>query len=384
MASNAAPVVDRIRIIPRPDDFLNRNVGSSGEVFFDKASDTLRLYNGKIAGGIGIAKADLANVQDSVLTTRLTNLGYVVGGSGGTDPDPTDGASITVADSAPTDAQEGELWFDTDSGVLFVYYGGWVQPSYNYVVDQETIDSFSQISVAGQPTLTADGQQALTLVAGSNIQLTTDSNSNTVTITSTASGGGASSNGFGIISLNGTATVTSDQANDTLDFIPGTGITITESNGSLTFTSTASGGVSNFSQLTDVSTSGINVSRIYETAATMLRVDNVGTSAYTFNSHYSGNNPTIYAISGTTIAFDLTLIGGHPFELRDNTLTALSTNIVHVGTDGTVSTGTNAQGQSSGVLYWRIPQAGAGTYVYQCQTHAAMYGTITVKNIATI
>ena len=36
MSSNSAPVVDRIRIIPRPDDFLDRNVGASGEVFFDK------------------------------------------------------------------------------------------------------------------------------------------------------------------------------------------------------------------------------------------------------------------------------------------------------------------------------------------------------------
>ena len=32
MASNSAPTVDRIRIIPRPDDFLDRNFGNSGEV----------------------------------------------------------------------------------------------------------------------------------------------------------------------------------------------------------------------------------------------------------------------------------------------------------------------------------------------------------------
>ena len=33
MSSQQAPVVDRIRIIPRPSDFLNRNVGSSGQVY---------------------------------------------------------------------------------------------------------------------------------------------------------------------------------------------------------------------------------------------------------------------------------------------------------------------------------------------------------------
>ena len=49
MASD--PIVNRIRIIPRPDGFLDRNVGSSGEVFYDKQANTLRLYDGKLAGG---------------------------------------------------------------------------------------------------------------------------------------------------------------------------------------------------------------------------------------------------------------------------------------------------------------------------------------------
>lgn len=51
MSSKSAPVVDRIRIIPRPDDFLDRNVGASGEVFYDKQANTLRVYSGKLAGG---------------------------------------------------------------------------------------------------------------------------------------------------------------------------------------------------------------------------------------------------------------------------------------------------------------------------------------------
>lgn len=54
MASNSAPVVDRIRIIPRPDDFLDRNYGNSGEVFFDKQTKTLRLYDGRAQGGFSV------------------------------------------------------------------------------------------------------------------------------------------------------------------------------------------------------------------------------------------------------------------------------------------------------------------------------------------
>ena len=116
----------------------------------------------------------------------------------------------------------------------------------------------------------------------------------------------------------------------------------------------------------------------------MLRVNNVGTGAYTINSHYSGNNPTIYVISGTTIAFDLDEIAGHPFELQDNTLTALTSNLVHVTSNGTVSTNSAAQGKSSGTLYWRIPESVSGTYVYQCTSHSSMFGSITIKDLSNL
>ena len=392
MASNSAPVVDRIRIIPRPNDFLNRNVGSSGEVFYDKQSDTLRLYNGKDAGGIGIAKSDLTNVADSTLTARLTNLGYTTD-----DPDPGGGdgntggnANITVSNTAPTDALEGALWLDTITGILFVYYNEWIQPSYNYVVDETIGNSFNQIAINGQTTVEAVGQETLTLAAGNNILLTTDAETNTITITSTASGGGGSSFDqslnttdnvtFNAISFSSGATVNEFSSDGTLSGASNS-VVPTESAVKAYVDANAGGA---FSNLTDVATTGISVAKIYEPCSVMLRVDNVGVSAYTFNTHYTGNNPSLYFISGTTVAFDLTLATGHPFELQDNSLTPLASNIVHVATDGTISTGSNAQGKDSGVLYWRIPQTGAGTYVYQCQSHAAMFGTITVKNIATI
>jgi plastocyanin len=116
----------------------------------------------------------------------------------------------------------------------------------------------------------------------------------------------------------------------------------------------------------------------------MLRVNNVGTGAYTINSHYSGNNPTIYVISGTTIAFDLDGSAGHPFELQDNTLTALTSNLVHVSSTGTVSTNSAAQGKTSGTLYFRVPENTNTTYAYQCTSHASMVGNITVKRLSLI
>ena len=53
------------------------------------------------------------------------------------------------------------------------------------------INAFGNVVVAGQSTVSADTTtDTLTLVAGTNITLTTDAANNTVTITSTASGGG--------------------------------------------------------------------------------------------------------------------------------------------------------------------------------------------------
>jgi len=144
----------------------------------------------------------------------------------------------------------------------------------------------------------------------------------------------------------------------------------TDGSGNFSFVDATSGGASNFDELTDVSSAGIDVNDIYEAAIVTLRVDNNSSIAYTFDSHYSGDNPTVYAISGTTIAFDLDLIGGHPFELQDSGGTPISDGLVHVSATGTVSTGSAAQGFDSGTLYWRIQES--------------LNGTITVKRLSTL
>lgn len=76
MASSAAPVVDRIRLIPRPDDFLDRQVGSSGEVFYDKATKTLRLYDGSLRGGATVVTDN--NINTLLSATGVATLTYTV------------------------------------------------------------------------------------------------------------------------------------------------------------------------------------------------------------------------------------------------------------------------------------------------------------------
>lgn len=732
---SSSPIVDRIRIIPRPDDFLDRNVGSSGEVFFNGATSSLRVYSGKDRSGFELARADLINVEDNALTSKLTALGYSTSQGGGN-------TSITVSDSAPTDADEGQLWFDTDSGVLFVYYGEWIQPSSagsagsssggdsytdadaisaitsndldmqgnkvlfgnvyanlgdlpsatsyhgmfahvhstgkayfahagNWVELANTSDAggsqnvFSTISSDDGSTTANTNNDTLSIIGGTNINtaIATDSDNVTINLSSfsidflsdvdtsssapqtgnvlkwngsqwapgtdatvggsgtdadtldgfdssyyldynnlsntpsvvaldsfsvgnelTANGDGAISydnttgvfrytppdlssyltsvafsdltstpttlSGYGITDalVSGTTTLTdlgiSDgtngqvlatdgagnfsfatvagsgggtvsgldtqiQFNDNGSFgadadfvfitdgsgynrlglgisspntVPAGGaageadaaawntvlhihttqtgnagsvvkftrastgstdsdgayiglnnvdnlllnnqeagniVLVTNSNiglvvedtgvvkisnaytlpstdgtngqvlttngsGQVTF-STISSGASSFDNLTDAATANsLTIDKVYEPAMMMFRVDNDSTSAYTFPSHYSGNNPTIYVISGTTVAFDLDAIPGHPFELQDNTLTALTSGLVHVASDGTVSTDSNAQGKSSGTLYWRIPESISGNYAYECQSHASMVGSIVIKRLSTL
>jgi hypothetical protein len=101
---------------------------------------------------------------------------------------------------------------------------------------------------------------------------------------------------------------------------------------------------------------------------------------------YSGNNPTIYVTAGETISFDLN-VTGHPFMIRVSSGGSnYDTGLTHVATDGTVTTGSSAQGKVTGKLFWKVPYSLNGsTYVYQCSVHAGMVGNIVIqKPVSTI
>lgn len=195
-----------------------------------------------------------------------------------------------------------------------------------------------------------------------------------------ATGGGADQNLWATIAGD-SGSATANTTTDTLTVAGGTNITTSVANDTVTINFDGTLGSATFAGLTEVANASLNISKIYMPAMAMFTVDNAGTSAYTFNSHYTGNNPTIYVLSGTTIAFDLSGASGHPFEIQDPTSSPYNIGLVHVATDGTVSTGANAQGKDSGVLYWQINEALSGTYRYQCQLHTAMVGGISITRM---
>lgn len=346
-----APIFDRVRLIPRPADFLSRNTGASGEIFYNKATSSLRVYNGNDVGGYEIARADLNNISNEDFLAKASAAGL-----GAAD------IPETILDLGISDGTNGQvLSTDGEGNFTFVTVTG---SGVGATTLLELTDTPNEFGTTGQVLTVND--------AGDGVEFTDI-------------GVIANQNAFSSFLVSGQNTIEADSITDTITLAAGSGISITtdDTTDTITFSSTVSSGSTTFDQLTDATPSGLTIDKVYEPAMVMLRVDNNGTSSYTFNSHYTGDNPTIHFLSGTTVAFDLDAIPGHPFEIQDGTGTAITTGLVHVDSSGNVSTDTDAQGKSSGTLYWRIPESlSAANYRYQCQVHPAMFGIISIRRLS--
>ena len=104
------------------------------------------------------------------------------------------------------------------------------------------------------------------------------------------------------------------------------------------------------------------------------------------------NNPELTVRNESTVAFDLNgLAGAHPFYIRSGSsgTNYFSNTLIHVATDGTISTGASAQGKNTGVLYWQIPHdivsSGRDSYTYVCSSHPSnMKGNVHIKDTGAI
>jgi hypothetical protein len=160
-------------------------------------------------------------------------------------------------------------------------------------------------------------------------------------------------------------------ASDTLKIAGGTGITSVVTGDTITLN------VSNI-QSEDF------VNKILQTSAS-IDVTNNGSGAYQFNSHYSGDNPTLYLKAGHTYALNLA-VTGHPFHLQTvsgaySAGNPYTTGLTHVATDGTVTTGASALLKVTGTLYIEVPSGSSSTIFYACQIHGSMAGKIVLGPI---
>ena len=135
-----------------------------------------------------------------------------------------------------SDGNSGEYLKTDGNGVL-----SWDTPSAGG-------NAFTTIAVSGQSDVVADSSSdTLTLVAGSNVTLTTNASGDSVTIA--ASGGGGTQNLFSTIAVSGQSDVVADSTTDTLTLVAGSNITLTTdaSTDSITIASSGGGGGGSFS-----------------------------------------------------------------------------------------------------------------------------------------
>lgn len=126
MANINKLTTSNFRILSRDADFLDRKIGSRGEIFYDDDNRTLRVYDGTNAGGIGLAKEDLTNVSNSIFAAKAAAAGIEGGGGGNT--------TVSVGPILPSSPTNGNLWLNTNNGSLYVYINDgdsnqWIQPA---------------------------------------------------------------------------------------------------------------------------------------------------------------------------------------------------------------------------------------------------------------
>jgi hypothetical protein len=114
------------------------------------------------------------NTTDDVVKVYANGTWVAIGAGGGSE--------ITVSTTAPSSPETGDAWYKNDAGEFYVYDGTyWVEV--NGVVQS---NGFNTISVAGQSNVVADSTgDTLTLVAGTNVSITTNATNDSITINST-------------------------------------------------------------------------------------------------------------------------------------------------------------------------------------------------------
>lgn len=384
------------------NDTLTLIAGTGISLSADVPNDTITI-TGKTysitAETNGTSTADLVITDNDSLTSNVT---FAVGTGIGISRTANNIITFTNTSPAPNTFQtisvagQSNVVADSSTDTLTLVAGTNIVITTDASNDSVTISasagastlSFSTIAITGtvtqQANVVADTTtDTLTLEAGTGIDIATNATTDTITI------GLASSvaNTFGTIAVTGTsgqANVVADSAGDTLTLSAGTGITLL-SNAS-TDTITIANSFNQISTLQDASAASATIDTLLLPAITMLKVTVTGNTAYNFDQYgTSNNNPTIYAITGTTIAFNFQFGGAaHPFLIQTSGGTNYNTGLIHCDTTGTVNNDSSAQGKTLGTLYWKIPVGIAGNYRYQCATHPAMQGTIVVKEFSGI
>jgi hypothetical protein len=67
--------VKNFRLLPADTGFLDRKIGSSGEIFYDRTDNTIRYFNGTTQGGNALAIDNLSNVSKTAFVSLASTSG---------------------------------------------------------------------------------------------------------------------------------------------------------------------------------------------------------------------------------------------------------------------------------------------------------------------
>ena len=240
-------------------------------------------------------------------------------------------------------------------------------------VDENTLTSFG-IGADDSTIRNVSAGESIKIIGGTNVTTTSDVEGN---ITINASG----DNAFGTIQVAGQNNVVADTTSDALTLVAGTNVTMTTDSGTDTITINASSGASNLNQLSDVSISSPEEGQMLVYNGTNWVQTNSPTYRYVFtaidaNDYQVGgpglsgtpNDPDLYFRKGNTYYLDNSGTGGaHPLLIKTTPGT---------GTGNQYTTGVS--GSANGVVIFEVPFNAPSTLYYQCQFHINMVGTINI------
>ncbi|MFL2658661.1 MAG: beta strand repeat-containing protein [Akkermansiaceae bacterium] len=151
-------------------------------------------------------------------------------------------SSVSGNTPGTSDLELGEVAINTYDGKMFIKKNDGSDSIVEIGGTSGTVtEAFKTIAISGQSSVVADSAtDTLTLVAGSNMTITTNASGDTITFAS--SGGGGTQNVFTTFAVSGQSSVVADSTTDTLTLVAGSGITLSTDNSadSITIAATAS------------------------------------------------------------------------------------------------------------------------------------------------
>ena len=253
---------------------------------------TLALTSGDITGNAATATA---------LATARTIHGVSFDGTANIDLTEVIQDTVGAMVSSNTESNITVTYEDSDGTLDFSVTGG-----------GSVSEAFKTISVSGQDDVVADAAaDTLTLVAGSNMTITTSASGDTITFASSGSGG--SQNLFSTIAVSGQSNVVADSTTDTLTLVAGSGMTITTdaSGDSITFASSGSGGgSSSSSEFAKNTFTGDGSTTAFTLTKTMSSEDGL---IVFIDGVYQADN--VYSVSGTTLTFATAPVNSRVIEV---------------------------------------------------------------------